>query len=283
MIIWLASYPKSGNTWVRGFINSLLYTNDGSSNLQNISNIKQYPVKSHFINLVSNFNNISEIKKNWITSQNILNLDKKIKILKTHNAFCNIEGDNFTDNKNTLGVIHIIRDPRNVITSVKNYFSKKNLDLAKEFLFDEKRHILSNEKVGNFPLVTPIFSWGGHYKSWSLIKKNYLLIKYENLIKNPKKEFGKIKKYLSKILKINFSEQKVNKSIYSNSFNNLKEQEEKFGFDENSILTVENKKIPFFNLGPNNNWKEMISKDLSLEIEKKFYEEMRETGYISRN
>ena len=62
MIIWLASYPKSGNTWVRGFIISLLYTADGTSNLEDFKKINQYPLKSHFENLTSDFNDITKFK-----------------------------------------------------------------------------------------------------------------------------------------------------------------------------------------------------------------------------
>jgi len=60
MIIWLASYPKSGNTWVRGFIISLLYTAEGTSNLEDFKKINQYPLKSHFENLTSDFNDITK-------------------------------------------------------------------------------------------------------------------------------------------------------------------------------------------------------------------------------
>ena len=52
MIIWLASYPKSGNTWVRSFLNSLLFTNDGDADLKTIKNIYQFPVRSQFGNLI---------------------------------------------------------------------------------------------------------------------------------------------------------------------------------------------------------------------------------------
>ena len=44
MIIWLASYPKSGNTWVRLFLDSLLFKQDGSVNINDIG-IKQFPLR----------------------------------------------------------------------------------------------------------------------------------------------------------------------------------------------------------------------------------------------
>ncbi len=62
MIIWLASYPKSGNTWVRSIISSLLFTEDGNFNFNIIKNIKQYPIKEQFEEFITNFEDLNEIK-----------------------------------------------------------------------------------------------------------------------------------------------------------------------------------------------------------------------------
>ena len=118
MIIWLASYPKSGNTWIRSFLASLLFNKNNKADLDGISNIPQYPLRSHFKNLVNNIDDIKEISSNWVKSQSLINNDKKIKFFKTHHALCNYQGNNFTNLENTLGVIHIVRDPRNIISSL---------------------------------------------------------------------------------------------------------------------------------------------------------------------
>ena len=52
MIIWLASYPKSGNTWVRSFLASILYTPNGEINLDGIKKLQQYPLKRQFDGLI---------------------------------------------------------------------------------------------------------------------------------------------------------------------------------------------------------------------------------------
>ena len=139
MIIWLASYPKSGNTWVRSFLSSLLYDENNEANFSSILNIKQYPLRSDFNNLINNLDDLNEISSNWLKSQSIINSDNKIKLLKTHHALVKIGRSNFTDHGCSLGVIHIVRDPRNVISSVLYHYSKKNYQEAKEFLFDEHR------------------------------------------------------------------------------------------------------------------------------------------------
>ena len=280
MIIWLASYPKSGNTWIKGFIISLLYTTKGTSNLENFKKINQYPLKSHFENLTTDFNDITKFKKYYHKSQDIINSDNKIKILKTHNALLNVDGDNFSSTKNTLGVIHIVRDPRNVITSLKHHYSIPDFEKAKEFLFDEKRVIFGNFDKKDYPLPTLLASWKTHYLSWKQVKLNYLLIKYEDLLNNPIKEFSKISDYLSNLLTVKISEKKIKNSIKSNSFYNLKKEEQDKGFAESVLSRDGKRKIPFFNLGPKNDWKTLLEEKTAAEIEAKFNNEMKELGYM---
>ena len=102
MIIWIASYPKSGNTWLRAFITSLLYKDKNLNSLDKLRQIHAYPLSKDFYNLLDNFENFKEISENWEKSQSILNLDKKIKFLKTHHILCSINNNFFTTYKNSL-------------------------------------------------------------------------------------------------------------------------------------------------------------------------------------
>ena len=81
MIIWLASYPKSGNTWVRSFLHSLLFTKDGNADLNGIGKIGQYPLRSHFKGLTDNIDDIKKLATCWASSQSKINLDNKIKLI----------------------------------------------------------------------------------------------------------------------------------------------------------------------------------------------------------
>ena len=284
MIIWLASYPKSGNTWVRSFLNSLLFNKSNEANLSEISKIDQYPKRSHFINLVKEIDSLENLSSNWIESQKILNKDNKIKFLKTHHAFCKYKNSFFTNNEVSLGAIHIVRDPRNVISSILYHFSKKNYSEAKEFLFDEnkalgKKFDLKDPNV-NKNIFTVISSWKNHFNSWKQFNKNYLLIKYEDLILDPHKEFNKLAEYLSKLLNLEFDATKVHLAVRSNSFENLKKLEKENGFVEAINDKETGKKKQFFNLGPENDWKKLLDTKLRKDIEKEFETEMRELGYI---
>ena len=80
MIIWLASYPKSGNTWVRSMIAALIHSNDGVFNFELLKNIQQFPEKKFFKDIINDFSNFNEIKQNWIEAQERINLNNKINI-----------------------------------------------------------------------------------------------------------------------------------------------------------------------------------------------------------
>ena len=192
----------------------------------------------------------------------------------------------FTDPSNTLGAIYIVRDPRNIITSLKNHFIFKDYNETKKFLFNKNQIITlsENEKkeyIGkkDFQLPQIIGSWQTHLQSWKKMKNNILFIKYENLLKSPKEEFSKISELLEKILKIKFTEEQINNAINSSSFEKLKKMEETLGFAE----AAENRsggKNKFFYLGPKNNWEEILDKEIAEEICSKFEPEMKELGYL---
>tara|TARA_B100000963_G_scaffold65223_1_gene53405 strand:- start:1629 stop:2462 length:834 start_codon:yes stop_codon:yes gene_type:complete len=277
MIIWLASYPKSGNTWIRLFINSLLFTPNNTIDINKIR-IEQFPSRKYFFEITNNVDDVSEFMKNCNKAQSKLNLDKKLKFFKTHNAFWRFGAYSFTDTFNTLGIIHIVRDPRNVITSIKNHYNYESYDMALKFIKDEKNMIGVKGSEKEMDLPTLISSWKVHFNSWrnlTKLKKNYLLIKYEDLIKNPFNEFLKITNFISKISKLKFDEKNILNSVKNTNFETLKKQEELKGFKE-----APNNSNKFFNLGPDNNWQKLLDTQIKEDIEKNFQKEMTELGYL---
>jgi len=248
--------------------------------LEKLGFIMQYPKRDQFEKLVTNFDDFNQIKKNWINSQNLINSDNKLKIFKTHHALCSLGKDNFTDTKNTLGVIYVVRDPRNVISSILYHFNLSNTEEALNFIQREEKFIGNVKNKVNYPLHTLISSWKTNYNSWKFFGKNFLLVKYEDLILNPNTEFKRIANYITNTTNIKFSEEQIKKGVDESSFENLRKLEDKNGFIE-SIKDPENKKRKkFFNLGPRNNWRRSLDKKFVDEIEDSFNDEMKELGYI---
>ena len=287
MIIWLASYPKSGNTWLRFYIISLLMGKRTKLNLNHLKAISAYPHISQFKDLISDYLNLNEVAKNWITSQERLNSDKSLRFFKTHNMLGSLNGYPFTNKGNTLGTIHIVRDPRNVITSVKNHYNFITLDEALKFLFNEQQIVtLSDEekkkykeKDTKYPLPQIIGSWSTHFNSWKKMNRNYLLVKYEDLVENPEETFTKIAFFIGNLIKLSFTNDQIKTAIDLSSFEKLEKMEKDYGFTE-STINKKGEKNKFFYLGPKNDWKEILDKKTSDEISKKFEPEMQELGYI---
>ena len=152
MIVWVVSYPKSGNTLVRSMLSALisskLYGTDGSINLKRLSLIPQFPAYNYFKESVPEnaLTDIEKLCKYWIKIQKEINSNKKINFLKTHHLRCSVNGYNFTDINNTAGVIYIVRDPRNVFTSLKNYFDYTE-DVCERLLTKIE---IKQEKIFNF-------------------------------------------------------------------------------------------------------------------------------------
>ena len=145
MIIWIASYPKSGNTWLRSLLSSYFFSKDGIFSFKQLENIKQFSSQSLISTEINQSNYQSVVSKNWIPMQEIINKDKKIHFLKTHNAICSINGNPFTNKKNTIACIYIIRDPRNVITSLSNHYNLK-IDESLDFVKSDRKIIFPYKK-----------------------------------------------------------------------------------------------------------------------------------------
>ena len=281
MIIWLASYPKSGNTWLRSIISSLVYTEDGLFSFKLLNKIPQFPSQKYFKEFTNDFTNIHEIKKLWIAAQNKINLDKKIKFFKTHQINCKIDGFNFTNKLNTLATIYIVRDPRSLVNSISNHYDK-SIEDAKEFLITPKTQgsSKSNHNLKTGQVVTLIGNWSENYKFWKQNNENFLLIKYENLLENIDNELEKIVVFLKKYIDFDVNDKKLKNIINTTNFRNLKKMEEEGSFNENAYTESLNKKINFFYQGPENNWKSKLESKIVDEINLKFKREMIELGYL---
>ena len=283
MIIWLASYPKSGNTYVRAFLSAYYFSENGQFDFSQISNIDQFPHEKFFKQKV---NSISEASKLWLPIQKEINKDKKIRFFKTHSFLGNYQNNEFTSPETTLGAVYIVRDPRNVLTSLKNHYSFDD-DKALEMITDKSRSLMSNN--GSHASLNFISSWAENYISWFKDSRfRRLFIKYEDLITNKYETFRDIIVFtntlMNKVEGVNKS--KLQKAIESTNFDVLKKKEisETFDGSQSSFKSwrkfhSENKNL-FFNLGPENNWKKVLETKISDKIEISFEKEMKKLGYL---
>ena len=277
MIIWLASYPKSGNTWMWFFIKSYFNPPNKKFSINHDKDdpylLETFPTERRFDELNINYQDFFDISKNWINLQSLINLNNKTNYLKTHNAMCTINNNKFTDINNTIGAIHIVRDPRDVLVSYSSYKSEK-IDKTLEILLSNDSYEYSKFK-DKFYKRSLMGSWSSHYNSWKNYKsKETLLVKYEDMVNKSNTTFLKVLNYLKKITKIEINHNKLNRAIDETSFENLKNLEIKEGFKVNPS------KKPFFRKGKVGDWKEKLNKDQTQKIERAFKAEMIELGYL---
>ena len=281
MIIWLTSYPKSGNTWVRAFLAAYYHSKDGVFDFKLLEKIDQYPKAKYFDKKIDK---PGEINKYWNSSQEKISIKKEIKIFKTHNSLLAINGNNFTSPKHTLGFIYIVRDPRNVLTSLKNHYDLE-YEEAIDFMQNENKFIYDDRKknqeldYANFQFLS---SWSNHYKSWmntNVFRK--ILIKYEDLILDPIKNFRNLVLYTNSLIKIDekINEKKIQKCIETTNFELLKKKEENSGFPESVYSKKLKKDISFFNLGSRNQWNETVPKNLHKKINEIYKKDLEILGY----
>ena len=282
MIFWIASYPKSGNTWLRALLSSYYYSDDGNFNQNLLQKIGQFPEKKYFMNFNYDSKVITDTSRFWIEAQNKINKDKKIRFFKTHNILGSINGNSFTDKSNTIGALYIIRDPRNIFTSLQNHYELTQ-DEALKFMLNEKKFIHDFHKENDFSDFQFISSWERNYKSW--IKQNNFpvkIIKYEDLSSNPFEIFKEIIKFIEKTLNTqnSINIEKCKNSIKTTSFQKMKIIEKEKGFLESVQSKKQNKKIPFFYLGPKNNWENIYDKKVQLKLFSTFETDLKELNYI---
>jgi hypothetical protein len=278
MIIWLASYPKSGNTLLRSILASYFFSKDGNFNFNHLNFINQFPTISQFSKLGIDTSNEKEIFRNFIEAQKLMNKEEKsIKFLKTHSSLSKINNVNFTDFNNSLGAIYIVRDPRNVVTSFAHHYGL-SIEQSTNIMIDEKKWLSKTD----ITYKTFLGSWNINYNSWKQFKNNLLLIKYEDLVSKKKTTLLKIFKFIKNLTNNSFEIDmvKLNKSIKSTEFQKLKKLEEEKIFTESMIDNVTGKRRNFFRLGKANNWKLHLDEKFTTIIERKFEKEMIELGYL---
>jgi len=279
MIFWIASYPKSGNTWVRSFLSAYYFSQDGKFNFDLLKNIKQFPSKEFFNKKIEN---IEDAAENWLIPQREIKIKNKSCFLKTHNVYGSYRGKPFTTNEFTAGAIIIVRDPRNVITSLMNHYSI-NEDSALKMISSIHRNLRDINNEEDYSNYSFISSWSNNYNSWKSAKNiNKILIKYEELENNTDKIFSDIINFINSITKKKgiINKEKFKNSIRSTSFDILRKKEREDGFDEAVYSDEEGKKKTFFNLGRENNYKILLKKKTINSIEKLFSKEMEELGYL---
>ena len=277
MIIWLASYPKSGNTWLRMFLKSYFLKSGEKFGLENsrLDNFKSqgFPDQEILDHLRIDYNKFEEIVKNWEAMQDYINLNNKTNYIKTHNAMVTVGSYKFTTTRNTKGIIYIVRDPRDVLVSLSHHMG---IDYEKTFEHLSSSYNFEYPSSGDKRYKKTLMgAWSDHYKSWKNFKScKTLIVKYEDMVLDEYNTFKKIIKYLTEVDGAEYKEEKLIKALKQTQFDELQKMEKNEGFSEKGKGEL------FFRKGKIGEWEKDLSVNLIKKIEKMFSREMIELGYL---
>ena len=283
MIFWISSYPKSGNTWLRILLSSYYFTKDGFYDESVLKNIDQFPQKKFFDQFNYDPRVVTDTIKFWIKAQEKINQDKKLRFFKTHNAFGALNNFHFTNKNNSIGCVYVVRDPRNVITSLKNFY-EMNDDQAFKWITNKNQYIYDVNKFekdgySDFQFIS---SWDTNFESWKVQKKIPIkIIRYEDLLNQTFKVVSEVITFINQTTNNNekINKNKIKNAVNSSSFSKLQDKEKNEGFSEAPKSKGGDKKIPFFNLGPKNNWKIILNDDLKDKLNNIFKKKLEELSY----
>lgn len=279
MIIWIASYPKSGNTWLRFLISNYIFKKNNfiSKKKSILEYIDQFPTREKldfYINKHSqyNFKDPMIVGKHWMEIQKLfLYLNYKL-FFKTHNCYFDRFGNKFCNSLTTKAAVYIIRDPRDVVCSYMDWMKEeenKILDFilkSNYTMFPSKDHFVPFTYIGN---------WEENIKSWELsfAEIKLKIIRYEDLYNNTHDIFKEILLFLSEFIDIKIDPRKIDEVIEDSKLDKLKILEKDGNFIENTGKNI------FFNKG-GTRFRSQLSDNLISKINSEFESTMKKYNYL---
>ncbi len=272
-ILWLASYPKSGNTWMRVFLANLILDEPEPLELKRINEVcSSEPNEVWFKPFAKG--EVSALGERRIAALRVkaqdraAQLNKNIILMKTHSLYGRDHGYPTISVKASVGVIYIVRDPRDVVISAADHYGL-TIDQAIEMMNDKKAR---GRGMAGSTVHELMGSWSDHVRSWTGWKHTPLLVlRYEDMLADPYGQLGGVARKVG----ITRDEARIRRAVEFSSFEKLQAQEAETGFVEKSVNSQR-----FFRSGRAGTWRETLTADQAAAIERHHAEQMRRFGYL---
>ncbi|MFZ3035531.1 MAG: sulfotransferase domain-containing protein [Parvibaculum sp.] len=272
-IIWLASYPKSGNTWMRSFLHNMLTNAKEPVPIDKLtlfclgeSNAAPYLERAK-----KPFEDLTEedvVRLRPLVQRDFTRASPDSVFVKTHNYLGTFHDQPIHNMDVTAGGIYIVRNPLDVVLSMRHHYST-TIDEAIRRM--GTLGIGTKLDQGHVPELHS--SWSHHVASWTSAPNPQLLIlRYEDLLNEPQKYF----RLTCNFLGLKPPQERLDRAIRFSSFKVLKEQEEKSGFKERP----ENATANFFREGRTDQWREELTPEQIRKIISDHREQMERFNYI---
>lgn len=272
-IVWLASYPKSGNTWMRAFIYNLIENPSRPGRIADLPAYFEEESKPRWYAPYAGDGGVAALDFDQAMAlrpqvhQDIAqSRDRGTIFTKTHNMFGHLQGIPLHNLSVMAGAVYLVRNPLDVVLSVADHFGL-SVDAAMDFMANEETGTPTNEaNVAGY-----MGSWSTHVQSWTQQPHPAIVVvRYEDLQDKPLKAFGSV----AKLLGMGQDPQRLRKAIQFSSFRELKQQELADGFIEKSPNSRH-----FFRKGSKNQWAQALNDAQVAAIVERHREQMQRFGY----
>ena len=277
--IWIASYPKSGNTWVRMFIHNLLREISGNAaGAQDINCVNRHTVwetNSALYHQVLGKNpadcSAEEIARTRPQVQRLLAEARSGPFfIKTHLSVARIDRYPTINFEMTLAAIYIVRNPLDAAVSYAHFAGREIDQIIEQMAAPAAKSHASERFVYEF-----IGSWSAHVASWmSVSHRPVYVIRYEDMLRAPSKAFGG----LARFLRLSPSPERLKAAIDKSSFSELSKQEAENGFVERPATATK-----FFRAGKVDQWHNVLTKEQARKVIEAHAPMMQRCGYLLPN
>jgi hypothetical protein len=276
-IVWIASYPKSGNTWARAFLHNLVRLRNGESGEQDINDMARFSTweldRKRYARVLGfepdNAGHRGEIAATRAAvHQQIADAAQGLVLIKTHNALVMDRGHSVINFAVTAGAVYVVRNPLDVAISYAHH-SGTSVDAAIDRLAAQDA-----ETDGSDASVYEVHgSWSQHVWSWTRNPHRALhVVRYEDMLADPQKTFGAMARHLQ----ITSTRRHLARAIERSSFARLQAQEREKGFRERPPTADQS----FFREGRAGQWREVLTPAQVDRVVRDHGEQMRHFGYL---
>ena len=271
-LVWLASYPKSGNTWFRAVYSAWL--TGGPVDLGRLPGdlVAVRPVFDHALGVPSSALTHDEIDRLRPRADEVLAADADVPSLwKVHDAYLSGPGgDPIVSTAATRAALYFVRDPRDVAVSYAHR-ARRPSDWARERLRDPDAAIAAEHDRVDVQLRQRLGTWSEHVRSWVDDPPfPVTLVSYEDCVSAPVETFAKA---LEVVVGDPVERERVARAVAHAEFRLLREAEAAQGFDEPGAP-------PFFRRGEAGAWRDELPAAVAEGIAADHRDVMRRLGYL---
>jgi hypothetical protein len=252
-IIWLASYPKSGNTWFRSFLTALTTGTEVNLDKMNTDGIfSNKVVLEKTLDLDADHLLPHQIEEYQRIVYNYLSKTAdKPKFIKIHDAFTFSKNTPLIPEEATKVAIYLIRNPLDVTLSLANHVGLNVDQTIEKYITNPNGAFIKRKSSASTQFHQPLGSWNMHVESWlSKPKFPVHFVKYEDLKTKPFLVFSDALKAMG----LTYSEEQIQNAIAETEFEKLQKKEKEKGFKEKPIDSV-----AFFRKGKVGSWREELT------------------------